>query len=1002
MNEHLKLDLSSLVLSSFIFLPLVTYAQAEMPAVVEKVETAVTANSLSDRYFSQGQAAMQLAAKKRVHGEGVAAELLESAIASFEACHEVGDAKTNRLKNLAIYFMGQCSQKLGEYDEALKAYERFERNWNRKNEDENAVLSEEGEGYGEYLLDRSICHFKAAIPRVERGAAGLGKVLGQKGTIKYKLDSSAVKLGFLEYCAAVQRAVKKEKDRKKVETTEHEFVQFVARHRAAMSLSPSPLVGSSSELKALVEEMRAHKLDRAAIVLQVFFPALNLSDEDLTMLLTILVEDKKPVVEEAADQNVKKGAKAKSKEVSRLIELSQGFESRYQFAGALAVYEIIEFYYPEGTDREKRLFDLARCGYNTGAIAKVEQYGETHLREYPRSYRVSNVREFLMGSYFRFGNYEECIAYVEKQLPAFPKAGRLHEFALYCLGGSYYYLGKFSEANKVFSSYLSLYGKRSRFPGINAMEVQYWDASNESYLNQWETAVAKLERFLAAYPRATENKFFSVAKYDLAYCYEQLGEPKKVLELLGGVVGDLEIRPLLDKVFTLRGTAHSSLGDVDAAYRDYCRALKYSRKLKNKAIEAEVLCHLVELLGDDSPMGKGKQTENYKLAIPYYDAFWNTYSKGPLKTDVAISGLAALTANGRGVEGLANLKQVITELGKGPDSQGIGCAVAAYTEAYLAQQGNDVKNLQRHYANDFHFGENQVLAQIILKMSVVNEYGKLVRKARREKDLDHCHNLESAMEREIQELTRLEREGLSDTVVLRLADCLEKNATQYDSMKFSGECYAEVFVRAKKKGDSDTMVDAAIGLVKSSQPIRLGGKEKAKVLTFIADLKKVRDDSKSAKINREKADYAILALRYAVGDDMIANAHSFLDKYPKSNYRTQVYHILAGACMDCDQFLKAVAIYQGPLKDQFSSAKYRICLFCRSLEVCEKIEGKYSAYLLAHSFVKMCEEHFEGLVKKGQLSAKEWQLWEHVKNRATTLEADPEVQKRKKENSERQ
>jgi len=961
------------------------------------------AKSAAYLWYRRGQCAQTLA-KKAARGADKAAleaakPLFDDAIKSYMTCHKLGaSTMENPNKNKVIYHVGQVKQALMDYEGALQSYGKFKASYNRRVKGELFFM--EGKGKGKFMLDKTMCYLKQKAPNIDQGKKGLSWVMQPEVKNLYQIPDAAIVGGFLALCEAIKVEVTKvKKDVDKRDELERDLIKFMSQSRGMITLQPYQMYAYTPYFLKLVVEQQKLGMHKASFALQSFLPNTTLSKESMELKIHALGGEKamQDYYDTVIGENIARDLinlkqqedKGEPHEMTQNLLLAAYYEKEGNSRAAFAIYEMIELYHSDHPKREEWLFQLVRTSYNIGEIFKTTNYGQLFLKDFPKSDKVPEVEKFMLTTLFQNGKYNECITIANKLMPTLAPGTKQHDIASYCLGGSYYYLGQPLKAGPVLDAHVKLYGKGTKAPSDFAMATQYWDGSNDTYLQNWSSAAGKLDKFLADYPKPSENPYYPLAKYDRANCHTNLEEDALSIPHLDIVCANHKDCPIIDRAYALRGNNHQNIEKFDEAYADYLEALNLARRAKNITVEEEVLNYLVLLLGDDKQKDAEKKKANFLIAVKYYDEFWALYSKGAYNAQVAVTGIPALRGSSRGKEALQNLKQVIVQIASQANAPGMDKAINSYTEEYLKEKGNTPVMLEKHYANDFSFTTDMVYARSLVKMSLVDTYLILAAAADKAKDKANAEKWRLAVKGQLAELARFDLSKLNNFALVTIGDNIRVNAETTAAFAGATTFYEQVIENSKSNKDHSYKNESIFGLAS----VLAETKDAAKMQKAYATLSTLKDHPKSDKKTREKAHYNMVKLAYGMDNfaDAITNGVSFKDTYPSSKYKVQVRQALAESYYMSGNKDKASTEYQSILIAYTGVIKYSGPAILKVMEITSGKGDKYKAYIAGESYVKMCNKSFTSAIKSGKMSGREADLWEKVKNEVRGMENDVDV-----------
>ncbi len=970
------------------------------------------AQSMAFIWFNRGRGAQELgkiaargadeASKKQAN------ELYQDAIDAYTQCGKVGtDLKENPQKNRINHLIGQCLLSMGKPEEAIKAWDTFTAAYTKRNSTEAFVL--DGQGKGKFILDRSIAFFRKAEPDLKEGLKGLDYLALPKTKQRYKITGPAIVLGFQAFCQATLKEVEKAKDsQSRKDRLEKSLITYMIRHRDTLTLSPYQMYNFTPLFIKLSIDCKKLGLDKAAFMFQSFLPSSIESKEDMELKLANLggykgmVDHHDNVFTAEITQSLSnfetQVGKGEPHEITQNLVLADYHESEGNSRAAFAIYEMIELYHSDHPKREDWLFHAVRTSYLIKDAAKLELYGHRFRSDFPQSSHKSNVEQFILLFFFQNNEFEKCAELAETFLPSIKSDTEEHRLALYCLAGSYYYLGQSAEARAPLGEHVKLYGKGGKHKeSPYSLATQYWEAANETYLQEWAQAAQKLDAFLRDYPDPAKNVYFPNAIYDRANCYTNLEEYEKSTKSLDEIINKYPNCGILDQVYALRANNNENLSNDDKAQEDYKLALEVAQKANNQAVEAEVLTNLILLLGDASQpekteAEKKKKAENFKATLQYYDTFWAKYSDKGYNGSVATVGLAALSANGRGEEGLANLKQIIQEHAKQEASPRISSLIEAYTEEYLSVHNDDAEKLKSHYAKDFNISKDSVYAQSLVKMSLVDTYSRLEKAATKLDDKAAAKKWKKASSLMLKELSTFDLTKLNNSTLVTIGESLRQSAETTIALQQATRFHEQVLANVKSSKELGFKNEAIFGLASAL----IDAEDKTKLPKAYKDLQQVRDSKESDKRTKEKAHFTMVKIAGELGDfsAVITEAESFASTYKTSSYRTLVRLTLADAQYEKGDKAEALKHYRSVVSSAPGFIDYSGPAMLRTMEMIEK---KYEKWAFGEAYVRSVRKSFEEAAEKGAMSSKQQDIWESIKDAVSDLEADAEVQAGKAE-----
>ena len=972
------------------------------------------ADKMGYLWYRRAQSAMilgQLAKQHLVEEERAkAAGLIEDAITSFKKAAAIGEtSETNTNKNKANYNLGQVYLAAEQYEEALKAWETFDKQYDGRNPTEKFIKV--GKGKGKYILEKSISLLSQTEPDIELGEKGLLYIMKPEVKAKYQISESFMISGFRAYCTAIKKQVINAKgDRLATAKIEAQLINFLEKNRATLTLSShqmykfTPLfLGLAIEFKDIeIDKDTKISMDKAAFALMSFLPNTKISKESMESTVESMsafdaVQDNLDIiykvnVEGTLTQLEKNVDKGEPHEMSQNLIMASYYEQEGNSRAAFAIFDMIELYHSDHPKREEWLYNLVRTSYNIGKVHKTVEFGERYLAAFSTGANKAAVEEFMLTSLFRNGRYDECIAIANKSLLSATEGSKAQDVALYCLGGSYYYKGLPDKAAEPLAKHVELFTKGGKFEeSAHIVSTSYWSASNETYLFKWKEAGAKLDNFLTAYPDAAQNSFLALAKLDRARCFTNLEDYKASVKMLNLIIAQHQDSPIIAQAYSLMGNNNQSLSVVDAGVKEYKKALELSRQLKQEGIEAESLNFLITILGDSSQPDKTKEEKekkaaNYNEAVTYYDDFWAKYSKGPYKAYVAIAGLDPLMAAKRGEEGLQNLKTVMISLANEGNTSDIERAVNSYTQTYLSIHNNNAKQLEEHYTNDFNFKTDQYYTRSLVKMSLVSAYEDLGSKAKKNNDKPAEVKWQRAISTQLEELKSFPLVKMNNYTMVRIADNIQQSAKTLSQYKSAEEFYDAVISNDKSGKDSTYKSEAIFGIAK----VLTKTGEKVKMKKALTTLNQLKTDKNTDAKTKERAFATTIELYSTLEnhEETVTQGKAFVKEYKSSRFRTTVRQAMANSYEqlgDAESAVNSSNSIIASAKGNLSVTGPEVLRFLRLKE------DKFAGYVAGYKFVKSRKVSFDQAIEEGKMPNHEKALWEEIQKVMKSMENLPQV-----------
>ncbi len=633
--------------------------------------------------------------------------------------------------------------------------------------------------------------------------------------------------------------------------------------------------------------------------------------------------------------------------------------------------------------RKSKKADLVLAVSAALILSSTHVHSADNVKEVKKAGLKQGLTESKLVTLFNEGKYLDVVKLAEKLLPTLEEGTKLHDETLYCLGGSYYYLGQPLKATPVLATHIKLYGQGSKSPSKYAMPVQYWDGSNEIYLEKWKSAMIKLKIFTRDYPDAKTNPYFALAKYDRAQCHTNIGEDELSIPLLTEVCVYHENCPAIERVYALRGNNYHIVEEFEKAHADYKEALKLARAAKHKEIEAEVLNYLVLLFGDNLQAKGEKKKAYFKLAVQYYDEFWKEFSEGVYAAQVAVTAIPALRAEGRGAEALGNLKEVIEQLVKTDGAHGLDKAINSYTEEYLNEKGNTPEMLEEHYAKDFAIKKDMAAVHAFVKMSLLDAFKILARDARRAKDQVAVAKWEAGVERQLKNMEAIDVSKLNNFTLVTIGDNIRFTAETVKQFTGAIVFYQRVITNSETGKDVSYKNEAILGLATVLAEV----KDVVKMKEVFDELIRLQGDPKVDKRTKEKGQMLIVTLACELENYKVAIAQGieFKKIYPSSRYKVKVRQALADAYFNSDDIDMALREYESILISYTGVIKYSGPAILKVMEICVLKGQKDKALAAGSSYVKICKKSFSRAIQAGKMTASDVKIWGDVQQAVLKL-----------------
>ena len=813
-------------------------------------------------HYRKGLCELRLAdLDKRANKKEAAEKWFEKAAKSFETCYKKfpngakGMAEsTNGSHKAALQRWAEASMGLGKYKEAIDLYSKFlaERDRGR-----DKILPSQGGFY----INLAICHFLMEKPKIPKGIEHFETALNNKE--RMKTQDAGIVAAFL---ALSQTVIAQKK--------ESAMVDFLNKNRAGITLKPYQMHEFSPVFFKLAGNALEADMFIAAFNLYALIPGTDEAIQDIKVRIDQLAErrgvkDGNTVIELA---RLKKGMEKLLKQqrsgdpddAKVLSAMTYLQDQAGNQRGVYGTLEQLELYYNKSKKREDNLFNLVRVSSLIGEILSTEHYGSIFLKDFPESDKVEAVRQLMLSSLFFGGEYEKSLEVAQVLIDKVAKGTEQHDICVFVLGGSHFYLGNFEEAQPFLEQHVKEYPK-SKF----IMHSEYFQGSNLTRLQYWETAAKLLDGFLAKYPSPSVNIYLPNALYDRANCHFSESEYDPALVLLNRLESEFVSSGVIEMAYNMKGNIFESTDKRDDAEKYYLQALEVAEKRQNTIVAGESLSYIVGMLGAEK-IGK-KPNPRIKDAIPYYDKFMSEYRNSPYKPQVVVYGMLPMRAVNREEEGLGNLQAMITELAGKKNQAFLEECVNAYSDAFLEVKGNTPAMLKEKYYNfpGIDLSDKRTLA--LLRIALIGVFEEQLETARKEEEGDLVLRYEADIKVLFNDLkSQFQPKELTNFVLIRVGDYLrEKTSAPKQSLPY----YNELLARKDKTGmEFKALLGIADVLGGSDAP-----SDNRKALT---SLDRVHSAAKDDPESQEKALYRIIEINDKLEDWEAVNkrARQYLDE----------------------------------------------------------------------------------------------------------------------------
>jgi len=828
-------------------------------------------------YYRKGLCELKLAGEaKRGNRQADASKWFEEAAKSFEICYTKfpnGAPDMAPTKNTAhitcLQRWAETKMGLKDYDEALRLYHKFEAE--RDNTKDKKLPS-----LGGFNINLAICNFLKTEPDLGEGIGKFESALINKQ--KWETSDSAVVAAFL----ALSQAVVKQGQ-------EGAMVDFLNKNRADLTLEPYQMYEFSPLFLKLAANALEANMYIAARNLYSMIPSSEVIIADIDARINQL-PGRRGIVDGANTidvERLKKGLASLREKVSSGDPDDVGILTAMCFLhdkvgnqrGVYAGLQLLERYYNKSKKRETNLYNLVRVSSLLGLIKDTEIHGKVFLDDFPESDKAEGVRRMMLSSLFFAGKYEKSLKIAESFIDALPKETEQHDMCLFVLGGSYFYLGRFDEAQPFIDQHIAEYPESKL-----AMHSRYYQASNQTRMQYWDEASELLDKYLADYAEPAENIYTPIALYDRANCHFSASEYEPALELLKRLEEEFSSSSTIDMAYSMRGNIHESMADFEDAEKYYRKALEEAEERNNDSVAGEALSYLVGMLATQKGPDKDNPNPRLKDAVPFYDQFMEKYSSTPFKPQVAVHGMAAMKAVGREQEGLDNLQKVITELADDERQFFLEESVNTFSDFFLQKEGNTPEQLKDFYYSfpGIDVANKRVMA--MLRIAIIGVFEEQIKTAEANEDKDLVLKYNSGIKALFKDLKgEFDPAQLTNFVLIRIGDYLREKTP---APKLALPYYEELLSRDDKFGEFKARLGIA-DVLGSSDDVS----DNKQAIASLEDIRKRATDDEQVQ---EDALFRIVEISAKIGDwaKCETSCRQYLDaKYSKKT--AQVSYLFA-------------------------------------------------------------------------------------------------------------
>ena len=903
------------------------------------------------------------------------------AMKSFESCYKdypngengANTGAGNTFNKMSLLKWGEAAMGAEQYELALTQWKKFL---------EERDKTRDKYPQGAFHINMAICNYH--LGKLPEGNEHLEIAITNKDT--FPTPDEGIVAGFQSMVTAAME--------KKDEQT---IIDFITKNRGALIIAPYAMQRYSNVFMKLGADAIGANMIKTALLLYQFVPSTQTAIDDLRSRVSDMgnlskIPDGSNKLDKAKMQADLTALEAeqrgnKAPEMAKLAAIAYIHESKHDVHGAFSAYLQLEKYFPKAEKREDNLFQLIRTSSIIGAVSSTQKYGETFLKIFPESTHKPDVQKLILSSLFFDGKYDTCIE-IAGDIIANKKVAEgtpEHDLALFILGGSYFYTGRYDKAAPLLDEHVAKYPT-----SIFATAAAYFQASNVSRLQYWAKAATLLDAFLDKHKAESNQTYIPLALYDRANCHYAEGQNDGAMENLERIIKEFPDSSVIDQAYNLKGNVHQALNQKDEAEASYLKAIEIAQTRHHAAAVGEALYYLISMLGDQ----QGKDVNpRLKDAVPFADKYWKEYAEGsPYRAQVAVAQVKAMQAVGRGEEALKRLQEVISTMAKLPEAAGLEAAINSYTVVY--RENHTPEELKEHYYNFPDIRTTDRAARALLRIAIIGVFEEVAKDKEQENE-PKARAARAMIQVLFQNLKAdFELKELSNYILVELGDYLRtKTGTPRTALPYYDE--------ALSRQDQSYRFAALIGRA----DVYGQSQANADIAKALEDFELIFSDSQD-KTEREFALYRITQILMAKGDYLKAaeRANQYLNREEGKSlgftkYSPEVGFMLAQTFekrnMNDDAIAMHVKVWSAhlglirisaPAVEAWMKLSYQ-----RNKPASEGVQGdRQGAYAGGYRFLDLTGRF------KDKMTPEEVIMWDKVQKLTDQYEADPNVKSMEK------
>lgn len=228
--------------------------------------------------------------------------------------------------------------------------------------------------------------------------------------------------------------------------------------------------------------------------------------------------------------------------------------------------QLLEVYRNAPADNRsgEALFWAGEAAFRAGRYTQAEDHFIRFLQEFPDHRQADPARYVLAWTHFRKGDYAAAAAGFEEFLSVYERTGETVPYyadALLRLGDSYYSLGRFDEAQRVYDRV-----PEATSDGQGADYALFQTAQSQNARGEADAALTTLERLLSEYP---DSGLLPQALYLRGSIYFNRDAFSEAVAAYSRVVENYPDSPVAPRALLAIGDAHFNAGSYPEAESSY-------------------------------------------------------------------------------------------------------------------------------------------------------------------------------------------------------------------------------------------------------------------------------------------------------------------------------------------------------------------------------------------------------------------------------------------------